>query len=101
MRSILFFDLPTLTAANRKNYRKFIKLLKRNGFYMLQESVYCKMSIDKQSSDATLMRLKKEKPNEGSIMMLTVTEKQFASMEILLGDTKSDVLSTIDRITEI
>lgn len=34
-------------------------------------------------------------------MMLTVTEKQFASMEILLGDTKSDVLSTIDRITEI
>lgn len=64
MRSILFFDLPTLTSTNRKNYRKFIKLLKRNGFYMLQESVYCKMSIDKQSSEATLIRLKKEKPNE-------------------------------------
>lgn len=101
MRSLLFFDLPTLTAANRKTYRKFIKLLKRNGFYMLQESVYCKMSIDKQSADATLAKLKKEKPSEGSVMMLTVTEKQFASMEILLGDSTSDVLATTDRVTEL
>ena len=101
MRSLLFFDLPTLTAANRRSYRKFVKLLKKNGFYMLQESVYCKMSIDKQSADATLAKLKKEIPSDGNIMMLTVTEKQFASMDILLGESTSDVLSTIDRVTEI
>jgi CRISPR-associated protein Cas2 len=101
MRSLLFFDLPTLTATNRKNYRKFVKLLKRNGFYMLQESVYCKMSIDKQSADATLAKLKKEIPSDGNIMMLIVTEKQFASMNILLGESTSDVLSSTDRVIEL
>ena len=101
MRSLLFFDLPTLTATNRKNYRKFVKLLKRNGFYMLQESVYCKMSIDKQSADATLAKLKKEIPSDGNIMMIIVTEKQFASMNILLGESTSDVLSSTDRVIEL
>ncbi len=99
MRSILFFDLPTLTQTNRRDYRKFVKTLKKNGFYMLQESVYCKMNIDKQSSNATLAKIKKDLPDSGSVMILTVTEKQFSSMSILLGDTKSDVLSTTDRLT--
>ena len=39
MRTLLFFDLPTYTQTDRRNYRKFIKLLKTNGCYMLQESV--------------------------------------------------------------
>ena len=48
MRMILFFDLPTLTSKNRRDYRKFIKHIKKIGFYMIQESVYVKMSIDSQ-----------------------------------------------------
>lgn len=101
MRSILFFDLPTITAINRKNYRKFVKILKKNGFYMLQESVYCRMSIDKQAADAVIKKIKDIVPPDGNIMVLTVTEKQFASIDILLGQTSSDVLSTIDRIIEL
>lgn len=40
MRSILMFDLPVLTATDRKNYRQFVKFLKQSGFIMFQESVY-------------------------------------------------------------
>ena len=43
MRMLVFFDLPTLTNEDKRNYRQFRKLLIKNGFIMLQESVYCKM----------------------------------------------------------
>ncbi len=43
MRMLVFFDLPTLTKEDKRNYRQFRKLLIKNGFIMLQESVYCKM----------------------------------------------------------
>ncbi len=42
MRMIVFFDLPTKTTADLREYRKFRKLLITNGFVMMQESVYTK-----------------------------------------------------------
>ncbi|MBS7369554.1 MAG: CRISPR-associated endonuclease Cas2, partial [Oscillospiraceae bacterium] len=42
MRIIVMFDLPVLTAADRREYRKFRGYLLKNGFIMLQESVYCR-----------------------------------------------------------
>ena len=39
MRMIVFFDLPTLTNEDKRNYRKFRKVLIKNGFIMLQEFV--------------------------------------------------------------
>ena len=98
MRTILFFDLPTLTLANQRAYRKFIKFLKKNGFYMLQESVYVKMSIDQQAVDSTINKIRTELPSSGSVIALNVTEKQFSSMNILLGEIETDVLTTSDRI---
>ena len=39
MSMIVFFDLPTLTNEDKHNYRKFRKVLIKNGFIMLQEFV--------------------------------------------------------------
>ena len=39
MRVFVMFDLPVLTASDRKVYRQFRKFLMKNGFVMLQESV--------------------------------------------------------------
>ena len=97
MRTLLFFDLPTITLKDKREYRKFIKVLKTNGFYMIQESVYAKMSIDQAAADSTIKKLKSSVPPNGFVMSLTVTEKQFASMDILLGDFKTDVLTTDER----
>lgn len=98
MRTLLFFDLPTYTAEDRKNYRKFVKMIKTNGFYMIQESVYCRMSIDQQMADTIANRIRISIPPEGNIMLLNVTEKQFSSMQILLGESKTDVLNSDERI---
>ncbi|MDD3092982.1 MAG: CRISPR-associated endonuclease Cas2, partial [Clostridia bacterium] len=44
MRIIVFFDLPTVSYAERREYTRFRKFLIRSGFLMMQESVYCKLA---------------------------------------------------------
>lgn len=44
MRVMVFFDLPVITSANRKDYRDFHKYLIKTGFLMMQESVYCRLA---------------------------------------------------------
>lgn len=101
MRTIIFFDLPTLTNKNRKDYRKFVKNLKKIGFYMLQESVYCKMSLDEQAAKLSIKKVDAFLPPDGNIVSLTITEKQFADMEILLGKSNTDVLNSVERTIEL
>lgn len=98
MRTILFFDLPTITSKDRRNYRFFVRNIKKQGFYMLQESVYVKMSIDSANANMAEQRVNSVLPPAGNVILLTITEKQFANMSILLGKSKSDVLSTDERI---
>ena len=101
MRSILFFDLPVEKAAQRRAYSKFVKNLKKSGFSMLQESVYIKLDMDPQSADSTKEKVKKILPKEGFIAMLRITEKQFSTMDFLLGDNNSDVLMDDKRVVEL
>lgn len=46
MRILIFFDLPTETSKDRKNYSKFRKFLINEGFIMMQESVYSKLTLN-------------------------------------------------------
>lgn len=86
MRLIVFFDLPTETAAQRKNYRVFRKYLLKEGYLMLQESVYAKLVVDDAHAKAALARLKENRPPSGLIQSLKVTEKQFAAMDFISGE---------------
>lgn len=99
MRVLVFFDLPTLTAEDRRNYRMFRKGLLKNGFYMLQESVYCRMVLNQSAERNLKESIKKIKPPEGMVMMLSVTEKQFAKADLLVGNMRTDILDSDERIT--
>lgn len=98
MRMILFFDLPRLDSKQRAAASRFAKDLVKQGFMMLQESVYCKLSLNPVSMALQKEQIKKIKPKEGSIMLLTVTEKQFASMDILLGEVSTRQITSTDRV---
>ena len=98
MRSILFFDLPTISKNDLKVYRHFIKNIKKIGFYMLQESVYIKMSIDYQAVETTINRLREFSPNNGSIIVLNITEKQFSQMDIISGKNITNIVNDDKRI---
>lgn len=76
MRMIVFFDLPTLTIEEKRDYRCFRKLLIKNGFIMLQESVYCKMITSPSVENSVKNLIYKNKPAEGVVQILTITEKQ-------------------------
>lgn len=98
MRVIVFFDLPVETTENRRDYSRFRKSLIRNGFIMLQESVYCRMVLNQNVASATCTNVRKNKPPKGLVQILTVTEKQFAKMEFVTGEYNTDVISDDRRI---
>ena len=62
MRAIVFFDLPTLTAEDKREYRLFRKVLLENGFYMMQESVYCRLLLNPNALQAAVETIRKHAP---------------------------------------
>ena len=98
MRVLVFFDLPVLTEANRRDYRVFRKYLIKSGCMMIQESVYCKLAQNGSVADAMVENIKKNKPSEGLLQVLRVTEKQYNKMDFIIGENTGDVLSTDERL---
>ena len=94
MRLMVFFDLPTATSENRRNYRRFRKDLISNRFFMLQESVYCRMVINEAMAKSVVARIESFKPPQGMVCAMIITEKQFAGISFIVGDMKSDVVTT-------
>ena len=78
MRIFVFFDLPTLTNEDKRNYRNFRKILIKNGFIMLQESVYCKLMTSPSVERSVKHMLENNKPPKGLVQSLVVTEKHFS-----------------------
>lgn len=98
MRMLVMFDLPTATLEDKRAYRHFRKALIQNGFVMLQESVYSRLLITPSMEVTAMNAIRKAKPPSGNVMVLTVTEKQFANMEYLVGEHHSEVLDTDERM---
>ena len=98
MRVLVFFDLPTETLENKREYRRFHKTLIKNGFLMMQESVYCRMLLTPSSGRAVLDIIRKNRPPEGVVQVMTVTEKQFAAMEYITGEHHSEVIESDERL---
>lgn len=98
MRIIVFFDLPTLTENDRRDYRNFRKKLIKSGFMMLQESVYSKLALNTTQVHQITEEIKKIRPSQGLVQILTVTEKQFSKMELLCGKCKTDIINSDERL---
>lgn len=57
---------------------------------MLQLSVYSRICKGQDDVNKHAKRLKSLIPQEGSVRLLTITEKQYVSMEILIGSLKKE-----------
>ncbi|MBQ8907400.1 MAG: CRISPR-associated endonuclease Cas2 [Clostridia bacterium] len=98
MRLLVFFDLPTETNEDKRHYRQFRRCLIKNGFMMLQESVYCRMLITPTAERAAMETVRRNKPPAGVVQMLSVTEKQFSKMEYLIGEYHSELIDSDERL---
>lgn len=85
MRMLVFFDLPVVTKAERRAYTVFRRYLLNDGFDMIQFSVYGRILNGRDAEAKHMQRLVSNLPPDGSVRVLTVTEKQYASMKLLVG----------------
>ncbi|MCL1883172.1 MAG: CRISPR-associated endonuclease Cas2 [Defluviitaleaceae bacterium] len=88
MRLLIFFDLPVKTKAERKVATKFRNFLLKDGYYMLQYSIYARTCNGNDAVEKHKKRIYDAVPDNGSIRMLVITEKQYQSIEILVGNFK-------------
>ena len=86
---LVFFDLPTETKKDRKNYTQFRKELMKDGFSMFQFSIYVRHCSSRENKNVHVKRVKKLIPERGSIGILSITDKQFGMMEIYEGHKKT------------
>lgn len=86
MRMIVFFDLPVKEKSAQKQATKFRNFLLKDGYTMLQFSVYSRVCNGYDSVKTHENRLKANLPENGSVRLLTITEKQYESIQILLGN---------------
>lgn len=98
MRILCFFDLPVTTEKNRRDYRTFRKFLIKNGFLMIQESVYGKLVLNQTAGEAVVENVKRNKPPAGNVQVLRVTEKQYSKMELIVGEKKSVIIDSDERL---
>lgn len=85
MRMLVFFDLPVVTRAERRAYTVFRRFLINDGYDMIQFSVYGRILHGNDVEEKHMKRLVDNLPPDGSVRSLTVTEKQYASMKLLVG----------------
>lgn len=85
MRMLVFFDLPVVTKSDRRAYTVFRRFLLNDGYDMIQFSVYGRILNGSDAAEKHMQRLVANLPPEGSVRMLTATEKQFTSMKLLVG----------------
>ncbi len=82
---IAMFDLPTDTDAAKKAYVGFRRGLLKDGFTMMQYSVYIRHCASEENAHVHCERIKKILPNDGEVRVINITDKQFGRMQIYLG----------------
>ncbi len=85
MRVLLMFDVPTKTKKEQKCATKFRNELIKQGFFMMQFSVYMRICKGVVSAKSAVERVRGILPPLGNVRALIITEKQFDNMQILLG----------------
>lgn len=77
MRIIVMYDLPVGEAQGRHEYSRFRQFLVRDGYTMLQNSVYTRLAVDTRNAEAAIVRLKANLPEAGLVQVLRVSEASF------------------------
>ncbi len=98
MRVMVFFDLPTTSTSDVKNYTKFRKSLIENGFVMMQYSIYTKIVLNKSGLKSIEKKISEITPKRGLVQMLVVTEKQFVGIKNIVGENQREIINSDERI---
>lgn len=85
----VFFDLPVITKKQRRDASLFRKNLEKDGFSMMQYSVYIRHCGSYESMEVHIKRVKSFIPTLGMVSVLSVTDKQYSCIYNFRGAEKS------------
>lgn len=88
MRLICFFDLPVMTKDERRVAATFRKFLVKDGFFMVQFSVYCRICNGYEMVEQHENYIRANLPHKGCVRTIAITEKQYQGMKIWVGKIK-------------
>lgn len=94
----VFFDLPTNTKTERKAYADFRKKLQKDGFSMMQYSVYTRHCASKESADVHTKRVKSFIPPKGQVSILAITDKQYGQIMNFWGAKSSPLMQPTNQL---
>jgi CRISPR-associated protein Cas2 len=86
----VFFDLPVTTKEGRKAATQFRNFLLKDGYMMIQYSVYARICNGQERVDKHMKRVQDNLPALGSVRALQITDKQYGRMKILVGNKKNN-----------
>lgn len=95
---LVFFDLPTNTKKERKVSANFRMNLIKDGFSMFQFSIYVRNCSSIENVTVHINRVKKILPEYGKVVIMKITDKQFAEMELFIGKKNSDLPSVEQQL---
>lgn len=87
---LVLFDLPVDSKSARKQYARFRKELLRDGFTMLQYSVYARFCASEEAAQVHRKTVREGLPPEGQVRIVTLTDIQFGRMEVYLGESAKE-----------
>ena len=90
MRMLVFFDLPVKTKTQRRVATQFRNFLIKDGYYMIQYSLYARVCNGFDAVEMHKKRVEANLPDNGSVRLLVITEKQYGSIMVLVGDLKKE-----------
>ncbi len=98
MRVIVFFDLPSVTDSDKREYRNFRNHLIKSGFIMMQESVYSKIALNATNVKSITEAIRQNKPPKGIVQLMVVTERQYTTIEYIVGDINTNIINSDERL---
>lgn len=94
----VMFDLPVVESEERRDYTRFRTRLLGEGFTMLQYSVYARYYPSEEASAAERGRVRAMLPRKGQVRLLSVTDRQFGKMEVLVQRKRERVEKRPDQM---
>ena len=94
----VFFDLPTKTKPERRSATQFRNFLLKDGYMMIQFSVYARICNGKDRVDKHMRRLQSAIPEKGSVRVMQITDKQYERTKILVGTRKKNEKTKAEQL---
>jgi len=82
---LVMFDLPVTEKSERRAATGFRHFLLDQGFHMGQFSVYYRLLSGRDAASAMEQKIHREVPSEGSVHVLTITDKQYENIKTYTG----------------